>query len=221
MMPAGSPYILRHRLGRELRQLRETRSLRLEDAAVHLGVAASTLSRIETGKAPTRTSYLTVLLDLYGVDDSDQRRQFADMAREGQRKSWWCEYDDLITAETGRYLGLESAAEQVKSWSTLAVPGLLQTADYAEAVVKATRPELNLPQARRLASMSLSRQTLARRSGRQLNLVIDEAALLRPVASPDVMADQMRHLVTASADPSMTVSPDLAHDPGISGSSRL
>ncbi len=89
---------------------------------------------------------------------------------------------------------------------TLAVPGLLQTADYAEAVVKATRPELNLPQARRLASMSLSRQTLARRSGRQLNLVIDEAALLRPVASPDVMADQMRHLVTASADPSMTVS---------------
>jgi transcriptional regulator with XRE-family HTH domain len=204
-MSADGPSFLRRRLGRELRQLREARSLLLEDVAAHLGVAPSTLSRIETGKAPTRTSYLTILLDLYGVDDADQRKRLADIAREGQRKSWWSDYEDLITAETGRYLGLEIAAEQVRSWSVLAVPGLLQTADYAEAVVRATRPDLTVSQARRLAAIPQGRQTLARSSGRRLNLIIDEAALLRPIAPPDVMADQMRQLAAATADPSVTV----------------
>src|SRR5580658_5248810 len=147
-MAADGPSFLRRRLGRELRQLREARSLRLEDVAAHLGVAAGTLSRIETGKAPTRTSYLKILLDLYGADDPDQRRQLTEIAREGQRKNWWSDYEDLITAETGRYLGLEIAADQVRSWSMLAVPGLLQTADYAEAVARATRPDLTASQAR-------------------------------------------------------------------------
>jgi transcriptional regulator with XRE-family HTH domain len=204
-MPADGPFFLRRRLGRELRQLREARSLRLEDIATLLGVAPSTMSRIETGKAPTRTSYLTILLDLYGIGDADQRRRLMDMAREGQRKSWWSDYEDLITAETGRYLGLEAAAELVRSWSVLAVPGLLQTADYAEAVVRASRVDLAPSQAHRLAAIPLGRQTQARSSGRRLNLIIDEGALLRPVAPPDVMADQMRNLVIATAGPSVTV----------------
>jgi transcriptional regulator with XRE-family HTH domain len=204
-VPADGPYMLRRRLGRELRQLREARSLRLEDVAVHLGVAASTLSRIEMGKAPTRTSYLSVLLDLYGVADADERRQLAEIAREGQRKSWWSGYEDLITSEIGRYLGLEAAAEQVSSWSVLVVPGLLQTADYAEAVVRATLPALTAPHARKLAGISLDRQALARSSGRQLNLIIDEAALLRQVGSPAIMADQMRRLATVTADPSVRI----------------
>jgi transcriptional regulator with XRE-family HTH domain len=199
------PTIRRRRLGGELRKLREAGGHRLEDVAAKLDVAPSTLSRIETGKAPTRTSYVTILLDLYGVDDADQRRRLTDIAREGQRKSWWSDYEDLITAETGRYLGLESAAERVRSWSVLAVPGLLQTADYAEAAVRATRPDLTPSQARRLAAIPLGRQTLARSSGRQLNLIIDETALLRRVAPPDVMADQMRHLATVAADPLVTV----------------
>src|SRR6266700_7046778 len=80
------PAIRRRRLGADLRQLREQRSLRLEEVADQLGVAPSTLSRIETGKAPTRTSYLAVMLDLYGVADPARRRLLMDMAREGQRK---------------------------------------------------------------------------------------------------------------------------------------
>lgn len=217
-MPADGPSFLRRRLGRELRQLRDARWLRLEDVAAHLGIAPSTMSRIETGKAPTRTSYLTILLDLYGVGDADQRRRLMDMAREGQRKSWWSDYQDLITAETGRYLGLETAAEQVRSWSVLAVPELLQTADYAEAVVRTTRLDLTPSQARRLAAIPLARQTLARTSGRRLNLIIDEGALLRSIAPPDVMSDQMRNLAAAAADPSVIVQvvPLTAPHPAIS-----
>src|SRR5580693_8015183 len=84
----AGPTIRRRRLGTDLRRLREARSLKLEEVAVHLGVAPSTLSRIETGKAPTRTSYLAVMLDLYGVTDASQRALLADLAREGQRRGW-------------------------------------------------------------------------------------------------------------------------------------
>jgi ribosome-binding protein aMBF1 (putative translation factor) len=85
----SGPAVLRHQLGTELRRLREASSLRLEDVATGLGLAPSTLSRIETGKAPARTSYVYTMLDIYGVHDSQQRRALIDTAREGQRKSWW------------------------------------------------------------------------------------------------------------------------------------
>jgi DNA-binding XRE family transcriptional regulator len=90
------PTIRRRRLGTELRRLRESRSLRLQDVASSLGVAASTVSRIETGNAPTRTSYLTVMLELYGVADPADRRALIEMAREGQRKGWWAPSEDLL-----------------------------------------------------------------------------------------------------------------------------
>src|ERR1700722_20955783 len=92
------PGIRRQRLGTQLRDLRQRRSLRLEDVAACLGVAPSTLSRIECGKAPTRTSYLTVMLDLYGIDDPQQRKHLTDLAREGQRKGWWTAPGNLLPA---------------------------------------------------------------------------------------------------------------------------
>ena len=73
----------------ELRRLREAHSFKLEEAADKLGLAASTLSRIETGKAPTRTAYLSAMLEMYDVDDPGQRQMLIEMAREGHRKGWW------------------------------------------------------------------------------------------------------------------------------------
>jgi transcriptional regulator with XRE-family HTH domain len=206
------PSILRRRLGRELRALRETRSLRLEDVAAYLGVAPSTLSRIETGRAPTRTSYLSLMLDLYGVDDNDERRRLTDIAREGQRKGWWSDHDDLLPAGAGQYIGLESAAALVRSWSLLTVPALLQTRDYAETVIRATRPTLTDAEVRQLTSIQMRRQELARSSGRRLHALIDQAALIRPVARPEAMAGQLRHL-TALADDLVTVQVTPLADP--------
>src|ERR1700683_4508292 len=83
-----APAVCRRELGRHLRRLREARSLRLEDSRAAIGIAASTLSQMQTGLAPTRTSYLYTLLSLYGHADEDQRKQLAHLAREGQRKEW-------------------------------------------------------------------------------------------------------------------------------------
>src|SRR6266851_5828786 len=107
---SAGPTMRRRRLGADLRQLREQNSLRLEEVADHLGVAPSTLSRIETGKAPTRTSYLAFMLNLYGVADPARRRLLMDLAREGQRKGWWMAYDDVLPPGMGTYLGLEAEA---------------------------------------------------------------------------------------------------------------
>ncbi len=83
-MPLG-PTVRRRRLGAELRRLREGHALKLEEVAEELSLAPSTLSRIETGKAPTKSAYLMAMLDMYKVDDPDARKVLIDMAREGHR----------------------------------------------------------------------------------------------------------------------------------------
>jgi len=125
--------IRRHQLGAKLRRLREARSLRLADAAGQLGIAASTLSRIETGKAPTRLSYLTLLLDLYAVTDAGQRHALTELARDGRRAAWWTPYRDVLPPGMATYLGLEHAAGRISIYTAGTLPQLTQTREYAEA----------------------------------------------------------------------------------------
>jgi transcriptional regulator with XRE-family HTH domain len=197
--------IHRRRLGRELRQLRESRALRLEDAAAQLGLAPSTLSRIETGKAPIRTSYLTLLLDFYGLNDPDQRKFLTDLARESQRKAWWIEYADLLPTGAGIYLDLEAAASRVAVYSTQAVPDLAQTEDYAAAASRASRPDLTLDQLARLAAIQARRLRAGHDQDRQLHLIIEEAALHARLGAKSDLASQVSHLFSLSTVSSVTV----------------
>jgi len=202
----AGPTIRRRRLGADLRRLREQSSLRLEEVAQHLGVAPSTLSRIETGKAPTRTSYLTVMLDLYGVDDPEQRREFMDDAREGQRKGWWAGSDELLPAGTGTYLGLEAEARALRAFQAQVVPELMRTEAYARAVVTASRPELAPEQVDRVVAVQLRRQEVLQGSDPiQLRLVLDESVLLRSLGPASVMREQLERLIRAGSQPMATI----------------
>jgi transcriptional regulator with XRE-family HTH domain len=196
----------RHLLGADLRRLREGRSLRLEDVAGKLDVAPSTLSRIENGMSPVRTSYVAVLLDVYRVSDQAERRRLTDLAREGQRKGWWDACADLLSAETGQYLDLEATARQVLSYSGHVVPGLLQVPEYAEAAFLAARPGLSAEEARSLTGVQMQRRELVRRNRRlHLHLIFDESALLRPVGGAEVLAGQLRRLAEQGASLNATV----------------
>lgn len=200
------PTIRRRRLGNDLRRMRESRSLKLEDVASCLGVAPSTLSRIETGKAPTRTSYLSIMLDLYEVTDPAQRRLLADLALEGQRKGWWVDFEELLPAGAGTYLGLEAEASALRAFGAQIVHDLLQTEDYARAVIRATRPDLTAEQAERLASVQLHRQEVLAGSDRiRLHLVLDESALLRSMGTATIMRRQLQRLIEVGAQPTVTV----------------
>ena len=203
-VPPG-PAVRRHKLGMHLRQLRQQRSLRLEEVAESLGVSPSTLSRIETGQAPTRTSYLAVMLNLYGVEDETQRRLLTDMAREGQRKAWWAEYDELLPPGVDGYLRLEATASHVWCYSPQVVPDLLQTADYAAAVIRASRPDLNGQQVSKLVALLLRRQEHPQHGSLRLHAVIDESVLSRPIAPARVWTDQLERLLAVSTRPSVTI----------------
>jgi transcriptional regulator with XRE-family HTH domain len=203
---SAAPTMRRRRLGADLRQLREQNSLRLEEVADHLGVAPSTLSRIETGKAPTRTSYLAVMLDLYGVADPDRRRLLMDLAREGQRTGWWVAYDDMLPAGTGTYLGLEAEASALLAFQEQVVPGLVRTADYARALIAARRPELAADQVERLVTVQMRRQHALRGENPiRLRLILDEAVLLRSIGSPAVMREQLAQLIAAGRLPTVNI----------------
>jgi transcriptional regulator with XRE-family HTH domain len=202
---SASPRIARRRLGHELRQLREELSLRLEDVAAVLNVAPSTLSRIETGKAPARTSYLTVALDHYGVTDPDRRRELADQARHGQRKGWWTEYRDVLPAGAEAYLGLEGAAGQVEVFSAQVVPALLATSAYTAAACQANWPDMPANQIGQLAEIQQRRREILGLAGTPVHVIIDESALSRSICSASVLAAQLEHLDAAADDTSVTI----------------
>ena len=177
--------------------------MRLDTAAAALGVVPSTLSRIETGKAPARAGYVRLLLDLYDVDDPAERQALAGLAAHGRQDNWCAGAADLLAPEALRYLGLESAATQIRLFAAQTIPGLLQTPDYAMAAWQAARPGLTAAQADRLAGLTRHRQHAG--AGRALHAVIDEAALVRPVGTPRIMAGQLAHLARATDGTGVTV----------------
>jgi transcriptional regulator with XRE-family HTH domain len=197
-VPLG-PTVRRRRLGAELRRLREAHSLKLEEVAERLDLAPSTLSRIETGKAPTKSAYLTAMLELYEVADPGARKVLVDMAREGHRKGWWSIYDDVLPSGFDIYVGLEAEASGLRSYETDVVHGLLQTTEYAVAVLRELRPRDSEEQIKRVVDLRMERQRLLDQDPPlDLWLILDEGAIRRNIAGPAVMRGQLEHLIEAS-----------------------
>jgi transcriptional regulator with XRE-family HTH domain len=206
---ADGPTVRRRRLGAELRTLRENNGLKLEDVADRLGIAPSTLSRIETGKAPTKTAYLTAMLAFYGVDDAGARHVLLEMAREGHRKGWWSVYDDVLPSGMGMYVGLEAEARALRSYEAMVIHGLLQTPEYAHAVLRELYPRYTEDQIRRMSELRAERQ---RRLTDQdpdapfdLWVIHDESVIRRVTGGPAVMLMQLSHLISAAERPGVTM----------------
>jgi transcriptional regulator with XRE-family HTH domain len=200
------PTVRRRRLGSELRRLRESQSIKLEEVAERLGLAPSTLSRIETGKAPTRTAYLNSMLELYGVDDQGQRQVLLEMAREGHRKGWWAVWDGVLPTGFGIYVGLEAEAASLRVYEAQVVHGLLQTEDYARAVMSTVRRRQTPDEIDRLVKLRMQRQeVLMRADPLELWIILDEAVLRRMVGPSCVMRQQLEHLYETSQWPNVTL----------------
>lgn len=203
---ATGPTVRRRRLGTELRRLRESGGYKLEEVAAQLGVAPSTLSRIETGKAPTKSAYLNQLLETYGVTDARQRQVLVDMAREGHRKGWWAAYDDVLPSGFDIYVGLEAETAAIRSYEVSVVHGLLQTADYARAILREMFPRHTLEQIDRLVDLRMARQArLDDDPPLELWAILDEAVVRRTVGGAAVMRRQLSHLLTEAARPGITL----------------
>ncbi len=203
---ATGPTVRRRRLGTELRRLRDSSGFKLEEVASELGVAPSTLSRIETGKAPTKSAYLSRMLEMYGVCDSAQRQVLIDMAREGHRKGWWAAYDDVLPSGFDIYVGLEAETAAIRSYEISVVHGLLQTPDYARAVLREMFPRHTAQQIDRLVDLRIERQhRFDDMPPLELWAILDEAVIRRAVGGPAIMCRQLQRLAVEGERPGMTI----------------
>lgn len=214
---AGHPAVHRQQPG-QLRLLRQARSSRLEDAAVRAGITPSTLPRIENGRAPARTRYLSILVDVHGLDDPAQRARLLGTARGGHGRSWWAGCGGVLPAGTGGCLHHEAAADGIAVPAPHVIPELAQTPDYACA--RPASPALTDAGNRLIAAHQAARAAHLR-PGRRLHLLIGRTALRRPVAPLQVMAAQFRHLLGLAAEPSATVQVIAAAAPVLSPPSTL
>jgi transcriptional regulator with XRE-family HTH domain len=200
------PTVRRRRLGSELRRLREAHSFKLEEAADKLGLAASTLSRIETGKAPTRTAYLATMFEMYGVVDPAQRQVLTEMAREGHRKGWWAVYDDVLPTGFDVYVGLEAEAAALRVFEDQVVHGLLQTEAYARTVMTSVRRRYHPRQIDRAVELRMERQrVLTRDDPVKLWCILNEPVISRMIGGPEVMRGQLARLREVSEWPHVTL----------------
>jgi transcriptional regulator with XRE-family HTH domain len=206
-MPVSiGPTVRRRRLGSELRRLREAHSFKLEEAADQLGLAASTLSRIETGKAPTRTAYLMTMFEMYGVEDPGQRQVLIEMAREGHRKGWWAVYDDVLPTGFDVYVGLEAEASALRVFEDQVVHGLLQTEGYARTVMTSVRRWQDTRQIDRSVELRMGRQRVLTGSDPlKLWCILNEPVISRMIGGPEVMREQLGRLLEASQQPNVTL----------------
>ncbi len=206
MASTPGPTVRRRRLGAELRRLRETRGLTVEQAGEHIHRSGPTISRMETGQFRFIARNVADLLDLYGVTDAEQRQALLALAKESRKPAWWHSYGDLVPRWFQVYIGLEAEASTITTFESLLVPGLLQTEDYARAVIRAASPALPAHEVDRAVELRMNRQKiLAEDQPVQLWAILDEAVIRRHVGSPAIMARQLDRLIEASEQPGVTI----------------
>ena len=201
---AGGPTVLRILLGTQLRRLRESRAITAQEAARAIRGSESKISRIELGRNAVREVDIADLLSLYGITDTTEREQLLSLASQANQPGWWHRYQDILPGWFQAYIGLEESAESIRSYDAQFIPGLLQTEDYAAAVI--ALGEFSLEETERLVYLRKERQRRFSSGGLRLWAIIDEAALRRPVGgSTSLMRDQLAHLLDSSDMPGFTL----------------
>ncbi|MPZ61920.1 MAG: helix-turn-helix domain-containing protein [Propionibacteriales bacterium] len=193
---SGAPTARRMVLGAQLRRLREAAEISRADAAYTIRASESKMSRLERGRVGFKERDVEDLLTLYAVSDPDERAVFLELARTANQPGWWHRYSDVIPDWFNDYVGLEESVSRIQSYEHQFVPGLLQTEEYARAIMTHGRPETSDDEVERRLSVRRRRQRLLARPGApQFWAVIDESVLYRPIGGHRVLKDQLRSLL--------------------------
>ncbi|WTW93858.1 helix-turn-helix domain-containing protein [Streptomycetaceae bacterium NBC_01309] len=204
--PGSGSTVRRILLGSQLRRLREGQGISREDAGYEIRASESKISRMELGRVSFKDRDVADLLTMYGVTDETEREALLNLTREANATGWWHSYGDILPSWFQVYVGLEEAASVIRTYEVQFVPGLLQTADYARAVIVAGQPNASAPEVERRVGLRTQRQLiLGRDRPPRLWAVLDEAALRRPIGGRDVMRGQIQHLIDAAAHPHVTI----------------
>lgn len=193
-------------LGSQLRRLRDSRGITREAAGYSIRASESKISRMELGRVSFKARDVEDLLTLYGVTDEAERDSLLGLAREANVAGWWHSYGDVLPGWFQTYIGLEGAASLIRIYEVQFVHGLLQTEDYAHAVVSRGMRGAPAAEIDRRVALRLERQkALVSERAPGFHAVLDEAALRRPYGGREVMRTQLRHLIEMSERPNITL----------------
>jgi transcriptional regulator with XRE-family HTH domain len=205
MMATPSPTVRRKRLGAELRRLREHAELTCEDVGQRLECSGTRISRMETGRISVRPGDVRELLEVYGVTGAEAD-SVVQLAREARRKGWWHSYSRVLPHWFEPYVGLESEAAALRDFQPLVVPGLLQTEDYARAVLRGAPLAGRSTEIDRLVDLRMERQKILRQEGPPgVWVVLSESVLRAHVGGPAVMRAQLERLAEVAGRPNITL----------------
>lgn len=206
-VPAGgSPTVRRILLGSQLRRLREEKHISREDAGYHIRASESKISRLELGRVGFKERDVNDLLALYGVTDEAERDALLALAREANQQGWWQSYSDVLPSWFQPYIGLEESASQIRTYELQFIPGLLQTEEYARAVISRGAQGAPKEFIDMRVNVRMNRQkVLTRENPLRLWVVLDEAALRRPIGGDEIMHAQINHLLELISSPFLTL----------------
>jgi hypothetical protein len=206
VQPGNGPTVRRILLGSQLRRLRESKTISRKDAGFSIRASESKISRMELGRVSFKERDVADLLTLYGVTEDADRAPLLSLAHGANQACWWQKVSDAMPAWFHPYMGLEEAAALIRTYEIQFVPGLLQTEAYARAIV--TQGGEGIPEATvaRRVSVRIRRQSILTRPNPPLLwVVMDEAALRRPIGGPAVMRAQLEHLIRLTEQSNITI----------------
>ncbi|MET0236098.1 MAG: helix-turn-helix transcriptional regulator [Kibdelosporangium sp.] len=193
--PSRASYLSR-KLGAKLRRMREQAGHTLDTAAVELDKTRSALHRVETGETKADVHLVRTMMDLYDCYDEDLLEE----TRKAAKPPWFRAFG---VKGSGKILGVETAATEASEYSVQVIPGLLQTESYMRALFMARRNRRTDPEVSVRIRLARQHRLSAEDNPLRCVAVIDEVALLRPVGGPDVMREQLEHLLVMAALPTV------------------
>ncbi|MBC2869527.1 helix-turn-helix domain-containing protein [Streptomyces mexicanus] len=214
-----NPTVRRRRLGQELRRLRELKGMTAEEVAERLLVSQSKISRLENGRRSISQRDVRDLCGVYEVEDHRVVESLMQMAKDSRQQGWWHSFGDIPYSV---YIGLETDAASLRIYDPQVVPGLLQTRQYAQALIAGALPETAPADIDKRVQVRMRRQERISATENPLRLwtVLDEAALRRVVGNRSLMREQLEHLVEQSQLPHVTVQVipfEMGAHPGLNG----
>ena len=204
---SGGPTALRMIMGGYLRRLREGKGITREDAGYEIRSSESKISRMELGRVGFKVRDVEDLLRMYGITDKSEIERLLELVKEANQPGWWHRYGDALPNWFSAYLDLEGAASMIRTYEVQLVPGLLQTREYARALLMLGVGHTPLQEIDDRFDVRLSRQKVLTKKDSPATLwtVVDEAALHRPFGGRGVMREQIRSLIEACDMPNVRI----------------
>ncbi|PRW64517.1 transcriptional regulator [Actinopolyspora mortivallis] len=211
-MSDGGSVVRRWQLAAALKALREDAGIRQERAVELLKRgpgrwSRSKLSRIENREHTLKPREVEQILDAYGVTDVNARDELVQLANESAEQGWWVSFNSELPEDLRPLLSIESGLVAMRDFQNQLIHGLLQTSDYARALINAVNPGMFTPEEveRRIAARMTRQQVVYSDDPPRMHFIMDQGILERPLGTPRVMRDQLCRLLELTEHPNITI----------------